>query len=112
MACRPSASLAVVLLPLATLWTVAADDTCSATGACSEKLRLSLEWFTNPDHMPLIVAKKKGFFAQHGLDVEIIEPDDHFDPLKKIQLGELDVAVTESIHLAQDRAKGEGVIGF
>lgn len=97
----------------------AADEgTCHATGNCSEegqqlqKLRLSLEWFTNPDHMPLIVASKLGLFEQHGLDVEIIEPDDHFDPLKKIQSGELDVAVTESIHLAQDRAKGEPVLGF
>jgi ABC-type nitrate/sulfonate/bicarbonate transport system substrate-binding protein len=91
-------------------------ETCSTTGTCSEngqqKLRLSLEWFTNPDHMPLIIASRKGFFKQHGLDVEIIEPDDHFDPMKKIQSGELDVAVTESIHLAQDRAKGEPVLGF
>lgn len=99
-------------------WSLAAtDSTCSASGGegCTDsrrKLRLSLEWFTNPDHMPLIVANKKGFFSEHGLDVEIIEPDDHFDPLKQIQKGELDVAVTESIHLAQDRAKGDPVVGF
>jgi ABC-type nitrate/sulfonate/bicarbonate transport system substrate-binding protein len=94
----------------------AGAEVCSATGTCSDKvqqkIRLSLEWFTNPDHMPLIIAKQKGFFSDHGLDVEIIEPDDHFDPLVKIKTGELDVAVTESIHLAQDRAKGEPVIGF
>lgn len=112
------ASRALVLVVASLAATTAADETatCSATGTCSgnaqQKLRLSLEWFTNPDHMPLIVAAKTGLFAAHGLDVEIIEPDDHFDPLKQIQSGELDVAVTESIHLAQDRAKGEPVVGF
>jgi len=99
-------------------WLIVSEGvaTCSVTGVCSDnmtqKLRLSLEWFTNPDHMPLIIASRMGFFAEHGLDVEIIEPDDHFDPLKQIKSGDLDVAVTESIHLAQDRAKGEPVIGF
>lgn len=112
-----SANVSLLLFLQLVMFVAADEPTCSATGTCSNdmqqsKLRLSLEWFTNPDHMPLIVAKKVGFFAQHGLDVEIIEPDDHFDPLKKIQSGELDVAVTESIHLAQDRAKGEPVLGF
>merc|ERR1719235_889132 len=66
----------------------------------------------NPDHMPLLVANRTGLLAAAGLQVDIIEPDDHFDPLKLIQSGELDVAVTETIHLLQDRAKGEPVLGF
>lgn len=110
--------LGFILLQFTTSWIVALAEsqTCSATAGCDDsklqKIRLSLEWFTNPDHMPLIIASKQGIFKQHGLDVEIIVPDDHFDPLKQIQSGALDVAVTESIHLAQDRAKGEPVLGF
>merc|ERR1719160_797590 len=96
----------------------APQGTCSADGggvgcgAESTKLRLSLEWFLNPDHLPLLVANKTGVFEQVGLEVEIIEPDDHFEPLKQIQEGKLDVAITETIHLIQDRAKGEKVMGF
>lgn len=111
-------TISILILQLASMWSHAAkgDSACSASETCSDdtqqKLRLSLEWFTNPDHMPLIVASKKGIFTELGLDVEIIEPDDHFDPLEKIQIGELDVAVTESIHLTQDRAKGQPVLGF
>lgn len=118
MSYSPRSMSLFFLLQMTGSWIAVASEepTCGAEGICSDnalqKLRLSLEWFANPDHMPLMVASKKGFFADHGLDVEIIEPDDHFDPLKKIQSGELDVAVTESIHLAQDRAKGEPVIGF
>jgi len=66
----------------------------------------------NPDHLPLLVANRTGLFEAAGLEVELIEPDEHFEPLRKIQSGDLDVAVTETIHLAQDRAKGEPVIGF
>eukprot|EP00746_Dinoflagellata_sp_MGD_P145556 gnl/MRDRNA2_/MRDRNA2_78151_c0_seq1.p1 gnl/MRDRNA2_/MRDRNA2_78151_c0~~gnl/MRDRNA2_/MRDRNA2_78151_c0_seq1.p1 ORF type:complete len:345 (-),score=74.49 gnl/MRDRNA2_/MRDRNA2_78151_c0_seq1:107-1141(-) len=95
----------------------AMEGTCAANGGAecvgeSTKLRLSLEWFLNPDHLPLLVANKTGIFKDVGLEVEIIEPDDHFEPLKQIQEGKLDVAITETIHLIQDRAKGEKVMGF
>jgi len=89
----------------------AESGTCTVSGNI-KKLRLSLEWFLNPDHLPLLVANRTGIFEEVGLEVEIIEPDEHFEPMKKIQSGELDVAVTETIHLVQDRAKGEPVLGF
>ena len=38
------------------------------------KLRLGLEWFLNPDHMPFVVADKLGFFKEQGLDVELVAP--------------------------------------
>jgi len=59
-----------------------------------QRLRLSLEWFLNPDHLPLLVANRTGIFAEQGLEVEIIEPDDHFEPMKQIREGALDVAIT------------------
>jgi ABC-type nitrate/sulfonate/bicarbonate transport system substrate-binding protein len=82
--------------------------------------KLSLEWFWNPDHLPFLVAQEKGFFMQNNLDVTIIEPDDHFEPVKHLSVNgavapeDLDAAVTETIHLAQDRHKlGAGkLLGF
>ena len=60
----------------------------------SDKLTLLLDWFVNPDHAPLIVAKNGGIFAAHGLDVELIAPADPSDPPKLVAAGKADVAVS------------------
>ncbi len=77
-----------------------------------DKLRLGLEWFLNPDHVPLLVAEELGFFREAGLHVELVEPKAHMDAIDAIDSGELDVAVTEPIHLVEDRAKGRDAVGF
>lgn len=75
-------------------------------------LRLGLEWFLNPDHAPFLIALERGWFQQAGLAVELIEPASHLDAIEAIEQGQLDVAITEPIHLAIDAAKGKPVIGF
>ncbi|EKX35994.1 putative NMT1/THI5 thiamine [Guillardia theta CCMP2712] len=77
-----------------------------------QRLRLGLEWFVNPDHLPLIVAQRHGIFRAFGLDVELVEPADHWEAEEEILAGRLDVAVTEPLHLAQDAAKDKPVLGF
>ncbi len=77
-----------------------------------EKLRLGLEWFLNPDHVPLLVAQEKSWFRAAGIDLELVEPERHFDAMEEIEAGRMEVAITEPIHLVQDRAKGEPVVGF
>jgi len=84
----------------------------SSSDAKLETIRLGLEWFTNPDHLPLIVAQKHGIFKSFGLDVQLIEPSDHWEAEEEILAGRLDVAVTEPLHLAQDAARGKPVLGF
>ena len=76
------------------------------------RLRLGLEWFLNPDHVPLLLAQDRGWFADAGLDVELIEPEEHLDAVEAIENGEMDCAVTEPLHLVEDRAKGEMCVGF
>jgi ABC-type nitrate/sulfonate/bicarbonate transport system substrate-binding protein len=34
------------------------------------KLQLALEWFLNPDHLPLIAGIELGWFAQAGLELQ------------------------------------------
>ncbi|MEA2115501.1 MAG: ABC transporter substrate-binding protein, partial [Thermodesulfobacteriota bacterium] len=47
--------------------------TGAATSAIAqEKITVLLDWFVNPDHAPLFVALERGYFANHGLDVEMI----------------------------------------
>lgn len=76
------------------------------------ELKLGLEWFLNPDHMPIVVAIEEGYFKDFGLNVKVVEPIDHWDADREIQVGNLDVATTEPLHLAQDAAQGKPVLGF
>ena len=67
----------------------------------ADKMTLLLDWFVNPDHAPIIVAREKGFFADQGLQVEVIAPADPSDPPKLIAAGNGDLAISyqPQIHL-------------
>jgi len=91
---------------------LAADNSSEKCGQKLVPLRLGLEWFTNPDHLPLIVAIEHGIFEDFGLNVTLVEPVDHWEAEEEILAGRLDVAVTEPLHLAQDAALGKPVVGF
>ena len=72
----------------------------------ADKLTILLDWFVNPDHAPLIVAKEKGFFAKHDLDVELIEPSDPSAPPRLVAAGQGDVAVNYQPQLHVQAAQG------
>lgn len=59
-----------------------------------DKMTVMLDWFVNPDHAPLIVALEKGYFAEAGLDVELVAPADPNDPPKLVAAGKADLAVS------------------
>ncbi len=60
----------------------------------ADKLTVILDWFVNPDHGPLVVAREKGFFAAENLDVELIAPADPNDPPKLAAAKQADIAVS------------------
>jgi putative hydroxymethylpyrimidine transport system substrate-binding protein len=53
-----------------------------------------LDWFINPDHAPLIIAQENGYFADVGLDIEMVEPADPSLPPKLVAAGNADIAVS------------------
>ena len=59
-----------------------------------DKMTLLLDWFVNPDHGPVIVAQAKGYFADQGLEVEIVAPADPSDPPKLVAAGKADLAIS------------------
>ncbi|WP_186387476.1 MULTISPECIES: ABC transporter substrate-binding protein [unclassified Stappia] len=69
--------------------------------AAADKMTLLLDWYVNPDHGPIIIAKEKGFFADEGLDVEIVAPADPSAPPKLVAAGKAELAVSyqPQIHL-------------
>jgi putative hydroxymethylpyrimidine transport system substrate-binding protein len=76
------------------------------------KIRLALEWFLNPDHVPFVVATRQGWFAELGIEVELVEPQAHVDAVSALRDGAVDAAITEPIHLVQDAADGHDIRGF
>lgn len=66
----------------------------------------------NPDHLPLILGIEKGWFKEEALEIEMIEPEKHFDALEEIENNSMDIAITEPIHLVEDKATNQNVVGF
>jgi putative hydroxymethylpyrimidine transport system substrate-binding protein len=62
--------------------------------AAADRLTVVLDWFVNPDHAPLVVAREKGFFKDEGLEVELVAPADPNDPPKLVAAKQADIAVS------------------
>lgn len=78
----------------------------------AEKLSVILDWFPNPDHAPLIVAKQQGYFKEQGLDVDIIAPADPHDPPKLIAANKVDIGISYEPHLIEFVDQGLPLIRF
>ena len=74
--------------------------------ARAEPLTILLDWFINPDHGPLIVALEKGYFAQAGLEVTLVEPADPSAPPKLVAAGQAELAVSYQPQLHLFAAEG------
>lgn len=88
--------------------TLLAVATLLATGSsmAKEKISLMLDWFVNPDHAAIIIAQQKGYFAEQGLEVDIIEPTDPSMPPKLVAAGQADLAVDYQPQLQQQVSQG------
>ncbi|MEM8956624.1 MAG: ABC transporter substrate-binding protein [Pseudomonadota bacterium] len=71
-----------------------------------DKMTLILDWFINPDHGPILVAEERGYFAEVGLEVEVIPPADPADPPKMVAAGRADLAISYQPQLHLQVAEG------
>lgn len=67
-------------------------------------IRIALEWFLNPDHLPLIHARKQAE-SDGVLKIDLIVPDDHYDGFQALARGEVDVVINEPLHLLEKHAE-------
>jgi len=66
------------------------------------KVKVVLDWTPNTNHTGLYVARDKGFFAEQGLDVEIVQPGEGgADQMVATGAAEFGVSYQESITLAR-----------
>ena len=70
-----------------------AESTGSAATGDLEKFSIVLDWYPNAVHTFLYVAKEKGYFAEEGLDVDIIFPTNDNDALTLPAAGKADAGL-------------------
>jgi len=90
---------------------LAALLTASPAGA-AERLTVLLDWFVNPDHAPLVVARQLGYFAQEGLEVELVPPSDPSAPPRLVAAGSADVAISYQPNLHLQVKEGLPLLRF
>ncbi len=80
-------------------------------GGKLEKLTVVLDYFPNADHAPIYAAQASGEFARAGLDVELVAPSDPSAPLRLLEAGRADLALTYEPELILARDKGTNLVG-
>lgn len=77
-----------------------------ATGAAApDTVTFMLDWFPNPDHVPLYAAMGLGYFTDAGLHVNLQVPANADDPLKLVAVGRADVGVNYQPSVIMARAQ-------
>jgi len=93
---------------LVALWIIA----FAAAAVGRPTLRLSLDFFVNPNHVPLVLSHERGFFAEEGIDVELLVPGNPSDPVKLAASRAVDVALTPQINYLIARSEGLPLIAI
>jgi putative hydroxymethylpyrimidine transport system substrate-binding protein len=84
-----------------------ASSLLSVTAQADTKtLTLMLDWFVNPNHGAVIIAKERGYFKAQGLNVDIQEPADPSMPPKLVAANKIDLAISYQPTLTIDVAAG------
>ncbi|TYP77713.1 ABC transporter substrate-binding protein [Paenibacillus methanolicus] len=75
------------------------------------KVKVVLDWTPNTNHTGLYVARDKGFFREHGLDVEIIQPTEAGAD-KMIASGAAEFGVSYQEGITQARIQGVPLVSL
>lgn len=101
-----------LMLRLVRLLAAAAVLSLAGPAVAADKLTVLLDWFVNPDHAPLVIARDGGYFAKAGLDVELIAPADPSAPPRLVAAGKGDIAVTYQPDLMLQVKEGLPLVRF
>jgi putative hydroxymethylpyrimidine transport system substrate-binding protein len=85
------------------------QEQITASGS-ARPLTVMLDYLPNPDHVGLYAALRNGDFRTAGLDVKLQTPSDPAAPLKLVQAGKVDLAISYEPELLIARDKGAPLV--
>jgi putative hydroxymethylpyrimidine transport system substrate-binding protein len=106
---KPKLALATCLVAVAVGLAACGEKSETVGTAASshvQTLSLMLDWFPNADHVGLYQAIAEGDFAKAGLNVQVRVPSDPALPLKLLQAGKVDLAISYEPELLLARNQG------
>jgi len=75
-----------------------------------ETFSVALDWYANPDHAGFLMADRKGYFEDAGLDVSLSAPSDPSLPIKLVAAGKSDLAISYEPEVLLARQEGLDVV--
>ncbi len=116
MGARPSRLTALVALLLAALAAAGCgereEELTAPAGAAPERLELVLDYFPNADHAGIYAAIGTGAFRDARLEVTPRTPPDPAAPLRLLEAGRADVAISYEPELLLARDRGARLISI
>jgi putative hydroxymethylpyrimidine transport system substrate-binding protein len=85
-------------------------ETTSAGSGQTDHLTVMLDWLPNADHAGLYAAQASGEYERAGLDVKFVTPSDAATPLKLLQAGRVDLAISYEPDVLLARDQGADVV--
>src|SRR6476620_11103406 len=84
-------------------------ESVTSSGA-TQSMTVMLDWFPNADHVGIYQAIADGDSEKAGLDVHVRVPSDPALPLKLLEAGKTDVAISYEPEVMLARDKGEALV--
>jgi len=85
---------------------------CGGTALGRPPLHVSLDFFVNPNHVPIVVCQETGLFDESGIEVELFVPANPSDPVKLAASRAVDIALTPQINYLIARSEGLPLIAI
>lgn len=104
--------LLLVLMALLTACGSGAATPATPTQTPPTKVRVGLDWTPNTNHTGLYVAQDKGYYAQQGLEVEILGAQEGGTVEQLVAAGRLDFGISYQEAVTQARVEGVPIVSI